>query len=100
MHGAAYRLRVAGIGGDGDGLAAGRDYLADQHVGLVRRGVVGDGDAGPVGSQALGYGGADAARAAGDQGGLAVEGESGVVHDANLVWVVGVLMKRLGLSMQ
>lgn len=61
-----------------DCTAFSENYLADQRLSL---GVVGDGDTGSVGGQAFGGGGADAARSAGYQSDLAVEGEIAVVHE-------------------
>src|SRR5690606_17093010 len=65
---------VAGVGGDGEGLSAGR---ADGGGGLVEVGLLagGEDDAGAGGGERLGRGAPDAPAGAGDEGDLAVEAE-------------------------
>ncbi|MNE86275.1 hypothetical protein D3C80_1833580 [compost metagenome] len=71
--GATYGVGVGAVGLDGEGTAAGRFDASYQLGGFVRRAYIGDGHSRTFVGQALGDGGADAPRAALDQGDFASE---------------------------
>ena len=71
---------AAGVGLNGDGLAAKGAQLGGEGFGLVGGLFIGERDIGAVGGQPTRDGRADAAGAAGDEGALAGEGEGGRGH--------------------
>ncbi|MNG22483.1 hypothetical protein D3C84_1069690 [compost metagenome] len=68
-------LFAGAVGADRQGAAAGGDDALHQRFGGLRRLAVAEGDAGAVTGQALGDGGADAARTALDESNFAAEGK-------------------------